>query len=73
MGWCWGAGLLMAITCVVFVVVVAWIILRLARHGGYDSMSMTSTKQTPINMVKERYAKGEITKEQFDQIKKDLG
>jgi putative membrane protein len=33
---------------------------------------MSSTKQTPLEIAKERYAKGEITKEQYDQIKKDL-
>ena len=32
----------------------------------------TTEKQTPLEIVKERYAKGEITKEQYEQIKKDL-
>ena len=68
----WGGGLLMCLVGILFIALVIMIIVRLIRHGGYHSMTMSSTKQTPLDIAKERNAKGEITKEQFEQMKKDL-
>jgi len=48
------------------IALVVWGINRLVRHSN------SPTQQTPIDIAKERYAKGEINKEQFEQIKKDL-
>ena len=33
----------------------------------------SANRQTPMEIASERYARGDITKEQFEQIKKDLG
>lgn len=39
------------------------------RHEHYASFPM---RKDSLQIVKERYARGEITKEQFDQYKNDL-
>ena len=48
------------------VVLVKWVI------GSQFSRSLPPTK-TAIDIVKERYARGEIDKEEFEQKKRDLG
>jgi putative membrane protein len=68
-GW-WTIG--MVILMVAFwggiIALIVWAVSRFTRsenrHGG--------KKQDPLDIAKERYAKGEITKEQFEQIRNDL-
>ena len=62
----WGGGLLMALVGMAFIVLVIWAVIKITNHHP------STTNKTPIDIAKERYAKGEITKEQFEQIKKDL-
>ena len=46
-----------------------WGIVALARHGRSGSVDRGNGAMA---IAKERYARGEINKEQFDQLKKDL-
>jgi putative membrane protein len=73
-GWFPGMGIMMALVCVGVIVLIVWGITRLVRHKGCcaSTTATTLTKQPPVDIAKERYAKGELTKEQFEQIKKDL-
>ncbi|MEN6369993.1 MAG: SHOCT domain-containing protein [Thermotogota bacterium] len=52
------------------VALIVWAIHRLTNRGGMDSTP--PSRRAPMDYLKERYAKGEITKEQFDQMKRDL-
>ena len=47
-----------------------WGISKLRERDG--SGSGTTEKRDPLDIAKERYARGEISQEEFDQIKKDL-
>jgi len=50
------------------------IIIRLVRRAGhYHDYYHSENKSGALDILKERYAKGEITKEQYDNMKKDLG
>ncbi len=70
--WGWsGAMVLMGIAMLVFwggiIALVIWLIVRLTRSGPTPSQ-----RGNALDIARERYARGEITKEEFDQIKKDL-
>jgi len=48
------------------IALIVWGITRLSRRGG------PAGRQDALDIARERYARGEITREQFDQIKRDL-
>ncbi|MBI5303888.1 MAG: SHOCT domain-containing protein [Chloroflexi bacterium] len=49
-----------------------WLVVTLAR-GSQGSLATPVSGQTPLAILQARYAKGEITKEQFDTLKRDVG
>lgn len=71
-GWGNGLGWLSSIA---FWVLVAFFIVMLFRLIGdqHSEEEHESSKKTPLDILKERYAKGEINKKEFGQMKKDLG
>jgi len=67
MGWWWIlGGVWMLIFWGGLITLIVWGIKKLTERGG------TASKHDPLDAAKERYARGEISKEEFEQIKKDL-
>ncbi len=60
----------MIILWIVIIGLIVWGIVALTRRGAFKSNA--DEKKTPLDIAKERYAKGEISKKEFEQIKKDL-
>ena len=71
MGW-WMVfgGIWMVVFWGLIIAVVVLGIKKLTERGG--SGSGGTERRDPLEIAKERYARGEISKEEFEQIKKDL-
>ncbi len=67
--WMLYGGIAMVIFWVLIITLVVWIIRALTTHEHRDR---GPERRDPLDIAKERYAKGEISKEEFDRIKKDL-
>jgi len=59
----WGMGWGMWIIPVLIVVLIIFL---------FRNTNVQSQKESPLEILKKRYAKGEITKEQFEEIKKNI-
>jgi len=66
-GWMWFGGILMVIFWVAVIMLVVWLVRRMSGPGRGMSHSSDA-----LSIAKERYAKGEISHEEFERIKKNL-
>jgi putative membrane protein len=65
-------GLLMIAFWVLIIGGAVWLVVTLTRSNQGSSVT-TASGQTPLAILQARYAKGEITKDQFDAMRRDLG
>lgn len=82
-GWGWGGGWIMMIIGILGFLFVLWGIIMIIRwstigswssryHRGYYRRYYRGNNDDAISALKMRYARGEITKEEYERILKDL-
>lgn len=57
---------------VLFLIIAAVIIYFVVQQGKKADGSGASPPETPLDILKKRYARGDITKEEFDRLKQDI-
>jgi len=74
--WAWGRGMMwgfpggMFMMFLILLLGLAVVYFLLKKQG--ESRAVEVSRETPLDILKRRYAKGEITREQFEEMKKDL-
>jgi putative membrane protein len=63
-----GWGIFMMLFWLVVLVVIVYVEIRLLKNHE----TAANSKTDPLAIAKERYAKGEIKRNEFEQLKKDL-
>lgn len=73
-GWMgWFAGPVMMVATVAIVVTVVVLVIRLLGGPGHGSMHPpTPQAKTPLDILKERYARGEIDEEEYEERRRVL-
>jgi putative membrane protein len=74
MGGFWPFGILGSVISILFWIAIVFIVISLIRgsrwrmHDGWDGHD----GKNALDILKERYAKGEINKKEFEEMKKDI-
>ena len=69
----WGAGLWMLgglVLTIGVVVLIVWVVMSASRRVDDEGRR---PQQTPLDILRERYARGELSAEEFEQAKRVLG
>ncbi|MGC2047304.1 MAG: SHOCT domain-containing protein [Gallionella sp.] len=66
----WGGMWMMFPSLLIFIILI--LIPLFLWQRGFPFKAPEDKSETPLEILKKRYARGEITKDQFEQIKKDI-
>ena len=72
-GWGWGMGFGMIGMVLFWALVILGIVVLVRRRGESSAPSGTPASKTALDMLNERYARGEIEMQEFEEKKRDLG
>jgi putative membrane protein len=64
----WGGDLFMWILLLVVIGVVVYLLVNRSSKQPF----LSKDEETPLEIIKKRYANGEITKEEYEDMKRDL-
>lgn len=67
----WGWIFMGPVFWLIIIGIVVYAIVSNSKRGF--NQNFPGPNETPLDIIKKRYAKGELNKEQFEQMKKDLG
>ncbi len=57
----------------VLIIIGGVLVFQSLARGNAQSASSVPVHETPLDIVRARYARGEISKEQYEELKRDLG
>ena len=56
----------------IWIIVVAVVVWGILQFTNRNQLQNSSNSETPLDILKRRYANGEITKEEFEEIEKKI-
>ncbi|RJP77652.1 MAG: SHOCT domain-containing protein [Candidatus Zixiibacteriota bacterium] len=70
MGWGWGGGWVMML--IWWAIIIGGLVLLIRWLISSRSQTSQSSRDTALDILRERYARGDINREEFEEKKKDL-
>jgi len=64
--------IVMIVVSLLFLALLVVGLVYLIRYLGVSGAAVKSAAEDPLEIARKRYARGEITKEQYEELKKDL-
>jgi putative membrane protein len=73
--WLWhglGSGVMMILGGLILLALVIWLIVSLTRNQGDRMEPLRGNDPRLLEILKQRYARGEISREQFEELRRNL-